>query len=350
MDRFSEGSHWLGKFLERPEVEAQPLVRAKSLAVQSLLLVTNDLPAGYANAALSLELFKNASDRSGEALSLLALGVTQALHGDFVLARPLLDKSLNLYEALGDKLGQSNVLSWLTLDRHCDVAQSTSFIERSLALSREIGHTLGILGGLVGLAQQYYWTGNFKRTEALLEEAAIVQQQLNSRSTQAWVLDMRGNMAHRNGNLDEAEMYYQQSILLNEESGHQVHGMWAKSNLAAIAIQRGDFARARELLTLCVLKFKETEIENGVVYCLENFANLAIQQGDLTRAAVQLAWADAYRHHIGDVRPAVEQKFVDKSWLYLHSNLDAEALEAASAQGRRMTYNEAVDYSLQANL
>ncbi len=345
-DHFSEGANRIGQFVDKPEVKQYPVDRAWALVTQSILLAMNDLPAVQTNAQTALELFRPAGDRKGTAYSLLALGIAQALHGDFVAARPLLDESLALFEAMEDKLGQSEVFSWLTMDRRFDIENCIDLIERSLELSREIGHTLGILSGLVGLAQQWYWMGNMERALPLLDEAWEMQETLGSKSGRAWIWEMRGNIALRQGDDEKAEEYLNYSLPLHRSSGHHVGGLWAYINLAAIAARKGELGHAHQLLADTIQRFYAAQIKNGVVYSIENYASLAVMEGDPARAAKLLAWADMFRQEIGDIRPHVEQVGVRKLQFLIKARLPAEARRAAAAEGEALTYEQAIAYAV----
>jgi hypothetical protein len=93
--------------------------------------------------------------------------------------------------------------------------------------------------------------------------------------------------------------------------------------------------------------FKERGSKIGVVYALEGLASLAVAQGQPERAQRIFAWADDRREAIGDKRPPVEQAGIDRDLTVIHSQLDEATIDAAQAEGRAMTLEQAIASALE---
>ena len=95
----------------------------------------------------SLQMARTLSDQQTEAFSLSFLGVFTLLQGSVGEGTPLLEQSLALYRALGDKIGQATTMEWLSIN-HSDLERATAFARESLGLYRELGHLSGIAASL----------------------------------------------------------------------------------------------------------------------------------------------------------------------------------------------------------
>jgi tetratricopeptide (TPR) repeat protein len=239
-----EAHRWLDAALAAGP--ASPLSRARALMAKSRLLLIIEEDAGRARPLLeeSLALFRQTSEarwivvtachlaqaarRLGEhgradelfeegvelargegdpwvlALALNNRGDDLIEHlGDFVGARPMLEESLSLRRALGEKRGVALTLlnlGALTL-REGHVEQAVPLYEESLALAREVGlvpHTAWALAGL-GLAAVHQGAGN--RAVPELRESLQLARDLHDRYTIAECLSALASVAADRGEL-----------------------------------------------------------------------------------------------------------------------------------------------------
>jgi non-specific serine/threonine protein kinase len=116
--------------------------------------------------------------------------------------------------------------------------------------------------------------------------------------------------------------------------------------LGYLALLQGDLPRARANWEQSLQHFHKANVPVGVAFSLEGLTSLAVQQGQLTRAARLLAWADATREAIRDIRPPVEQADVDRDLAIIRGQLDDATFQAERAIGRVMTMDEAIEYAL----
>jgi hypothetical protein len=59
------------------------------------------------------------------------------------------------------------------------------------------------------------------------------------------------------------------------------------------------------------------------------------------------AWADDMREKIGDHRPPVEQNSVERDLAVIHSKIDDAEFTRLSADGRTMTFEQAIALALE---
>jgi predicted ATPase/DNA-binding SARP family transcriptional activator len=341
-----EGGEWLSQLLQRPEALLDVPVRARALAFQSLLLgMPGKKSVAQSSAETALALYRSLGDKWGEAYCLMLCGASWSMDGDIILGRSLLEQSISIFESLDNKLSLAEALNWLSMD-HRESQAAREVLQRSLQLNRQLGHLAGIASDLVGLAQQYYWDGDYESGERWLAEALALQQELGSQTGQAWVYENYGNLMFRRGDYARAQEFYAKSATLNEGVGH-VHGiLWAQTNLAYIALRTGQIEQARSMLAETVQGFREAHITIGVIYSIEGLAGLAAQTRHLEKAARLLGWANTLRDVIGDTRPHSEQLDLDRDLAPLFTGLSESQRNAALTSGKTLTLDQAVDYAL----
>jgi predicted ATPase/DNA-binding SARP family transcriptional activator len=344
-DYSREGSLWLKRLLEQPEAGEQPDAQARAWNTLSMLYVTQgEFSQAQAAAETGQALCHAQGDTLGEAFSHMLLGEVASMQGDIVLANRLLNESLDAYQALGNRLGQADALTWLSTIDHRDTHRSRALLEASLAITQELGHLAGIASNLASLAQQVYWEGDYVQPLPWLEEAMRLQRQLGSKSGMAWVLELRGNLALRQGNYEQAQSYFAESLALSEAAGQRNY--WPLANQALIAVRQGAAEQAQALYADVIRRFQEGQIQHGLIYCVEGLITLAAARNQPERAARLLGWADTMRNAIGDARPPGEQIGLEQDLAAARVQLPASFFAENYAAGQTLTMDEAVALAL----
>jgi tetratricopeptide (TPR) repeat protein len=172
-------------------------------------------------------------------------------------------------------------------------------IERKLDPGRRPA-TLGNLGGLL------HARGEFERADALLDEAVAIAEQYAMEWHLEWILDIRGAVAARLGDLDRARRCFSRSLALHRQL--QDPRMVAKS--------------------------------------LERCAELATILADGVRVARLLGCASAIRETIGVPMHALMKMSFDRFVPAARSRVDDEAWERAWSGGRALSAADAIEYAL----
>ncbi len=121
-----------------------------------------------------------ASEDAGAPLARVAhgLGLLLSEQGDEDAARPFLERSLAIWRELGDRTQQARELNSLGITYHhlgrVDAARSA--LEESVAISRELGNQRRVATALSNLGQLEIAVGHFDRATRALEEALAIDQ------------------------------------------------------------------------------------------------------------------------------------------------------------------------------
>jgi predicted ATPase/class 3 adenylate cyclase len=328
---------WVWQFLERHETKNS--LHAQAMAVYCRCTI--DFEHARTTAEQSLQLARALADKDVEAYGLMSLGAVIALQGDLKEGIPLVEQSRDLYQALGNKLGQASAMSWLVLN-HNDLAQTKAVMLDALKLFRELGNLSGMANCLSLMAHRVIWTGDFSSPVAWLDEAMTIYRQLGDEAGQADTLNIQGSLAYWLGNYQQACMCYEEAVVLYDKVGFYWMNSWTHVNLAYTFLRLGDVMQAREMFNVSIQRFQKTNTIIGVIYVLEGLASLHVKQGQPERAVRLFAWADAMREKMGDHRPPVEQTSVEKDLAVIHSRLDDVTFENAYNTGRTLTVEQAI--------
>lgn len=340
---YQEWRDWLQQFLEQyPRADS---LRAEALAVLSAcFFAKGDMTTARQVAEQALQLARSISDAQNEALSLIFLGKSIAFPGGYVEGIPLLEQSRDIYQALGDKIGQATATGWMCIDNR-DLERSNSFLSDSLKLHRELGNHSGIAYCLAFLGYNAILAGNVSVPGPWLEEAASLYHELGDQINEADALETLGVLADRRGNYQQAYAYFEQAIKLYDQTG----GFWAawpRVRMGHAFLRQGNTVEARRIFEITVQEFKQDGPFSGVIYTLEGFGSLYVTQGQFERATRLFGWADARREELGNRRPYIEQVDVDRDISISRTQMGEEAFLATLEAGKMMSLEEAIAYAL----
>lgn len=344
-----EGIRWLVQFLQHPGASAPTSARAKALTALGRLSIgqNHTFAEVQSLAAESLAIYRELGDRRGVASALRLLGVALGFQNEYAAAHPLMAESLMLSKTLGDTVGMAEALSWLGHEvflHHHDYVQACTYMEDSLALYRDSGHIVGIIGRLGALGELALLNGNYIAAHERLQEALELQGKLRVSGVTSEVISKLGLLAMRKGDFDQAQAYFEESLSLCRESGQVIGRLWTLVNLGYAVLRLGDLTRAYVLFAEAIREFHTgpAPLTIGLAYALEGMASLAVQMGQAERAVRLYASSDAMRDEVLDRRPPVEQDDIDREFAAIRAVLDEAAFAAAWAAGRALSLEQVV--------
>jgi len=344
MGRMREHFEWITRLLERPEVQAHSLSRARALGIKaSELHDMGDLAQARSCAEMSLALCRELGDRKGEAFCLATLADLQK---DSLSMQRLLEQSLALYRTMSDKVGQAGILRSLG---HCygnGSERARLFAEESLALFREVGDPVNVSLQLQSLATLLTQNEDYAAARKLIEEALPMQRKLGLKRDIPYSLNAVGRLAFWQGDRQQARACLEESILLSEETGQFPQSFWARAFLAYVLLREGETASARLEFVDSLNQSRNIGSITGTVFVLEGLASLAVAESRPERAAALFAWTVDMRHSTGNGRPVNEQADVDRDLASICLQMDETDMQAACAAGRSMTLAEAITLAL----
>jgi predicted ATPase/class 3 adenylate cyclase/Tfp pilus assembly protein PilF len=322
-----------------------------SLHVQALLISAycnffqGNFPEALTIAGQALQLARTLSDRQIEAFSLSVLGIF-TLMIESAAGIPLLEQGLDIYRALGNKIGQAEALYWLSINNN-DMDRAIEVSRESLSLFRELGHLSGIAGSLTELARRTIWMGDVSLPAPWLEEALSISRQLGDQTREAEILIAFGHLAYWQGDYRRANAYFEEAILLSEKIGEHYQNLWAHVHMAYAVLQQGDIQRAREMFEDNIRSTQKAGSMIAIVNTVEGVASLYVNQEQPERAARLFAWADMMREKTDIHRHPVEWASVERDLEVIHTKLNDSDFARLSAEGQSLTVDEALALALE---
>jgi predicted ATPase/DNA-binding SARP family transcriptional activator/DNA-binding CsgD family transcriptional regulator len=312
----SEGIWWIERVLAEGEPAASP-ARVKALEGMGWLAqALGDIERAIATYEGMLTLSRELDDKGNAATALNSLAVMAEARGDSERARALLQENLKVLRELEEEGNPATKLKWYhalwlmgyLASNEENYARAAAMWEESLTLAREIGDSYRVLHSLVGLGYVSVLRGNYEQARLRCEEALALASDLGSAG--------RG--------------------LLPE----------CLSNLGLAARERGDYDSARISFEEALTVSWEAEKKTNVIDALSGMAGLAGALGEATRAARLWGAAEAAREVNDIALPPGEWALHEPHLVSARSQLGEAAWEAGFAEGRAMTFEEAIGYAL----
>jgi non-specific serine/threonine protein kinase len=340
-----EGRDLLGRLLALPATRHQPALCARALnGLAYLMRNQGDFAAARPLMEESVAIRRALGDRRGLAGSLSNLAGMALEQGEYALARRLYDEHLALCRGLGDELGAADALDRLGILAFYqgDHTGARALLHESLAIVERLGDKQAISWvasklGEVALSEGDWQTAArwYGRHHALAHEvghrAAIAEAELAA-----------GLVAFQRGDPDEAERLFESNLRLVQECGYQLGLPAALLAQALIAQHRGRHSRAAAFYGDAFARLQAMGDRRAMALCLERLASLLGDVDQPHTAARLLGAAAALRGAIGAPAPPCEQARLARLGDALRARLGPAALAEAPAAGAAATLNALV--------
>ncbi|MFN2212411.1 MAG: tetratricopeptide repeat protein [Anaerolineales bacterium] len=180
----------------------------------------------------------------------------------------------------------------------------------------------------------------------LSKESLALFRKLNFLPGTTTALTVLGEISRITGDYQAAEDYYRESLKLSRQAGDKKRSAVNLANLASVVLHRGDYQQAeqfeREALEIDV----ELGIKHYVGLNLTCLAGILAKQGSSMKAAILLGASEKILQTMGVTAQPADQVDLDDYLAVIHEQLNEEQFEAALAEGRKMSYEQAVSYAL----
>jgi ATP/maltotriose-dependent transcriptional regulator MalT len=201
----------------------------------------------------------------------------------------------------------------------------------------------GIIWSLFGLARVLFLSqGDPAKVHTLLEEGLALSRQVGHKLGIAWALSHLGEAFLQQGNTVKARSLLEESVPLYREGRDQWSIADSLSLLGRVEALAGDYAAARACHEESLAIAREMGGKLSIGFSLEGLADVVAVQGDPVWAAQLWGAAEALREAMGTPIPPVYRADYDRSVAAARTRLGEKAFAAAWAQGRMMTPEQAL--------
>ncbi len=302
---WQEGQEWMERALTADPAAATPARANAAFGAGVLAWYRHD----YARAESLLEESRRLADAQGDlrlaADALRQLALVASSRQDHDRARELAEASLEMFERLGDKWGiaaVSRLLGYHTqgsvgmhqTDR-VDLSQAAAYIERSLALARELNDLRGIGWSLDGLANIAIDRKDYDRAIAQAKEALVLLEDAGDRFGVASVFGLLARAHSGLGQASRAREFAGLALKTAREIGDPMFLAVLVARQAAVLLDAGDTEEAETNYRNALLQMHKWGNPGGMAACLQGLARIATSRRKWKRAATLLSSAGTIR-------------------------------------------------------
>ena len=231
--------------------------------------------------------------------------------------------------------------------RQGDYVHAAELSEKSLELWEELGDAGGTARSLLSLGTVAAEQGDHERAIALSERAASLYRDSGDRRGHALAISNLGSIALERGEHSAAAALSEQAYSLFETLDDSEGMAFALVNQGLAALSEHDHARALELLRQALRRLAELEFADVIGYCFEGLAAVLAFTGKAEPGARLLGAAEALRDSLGVELAPAERQTHDETVAAVREALGEKAFSAAWRQGRGLALDEAIAYALE---
>jgi non-specific serine/threonine protein kinase len=239
-----------------------------------------------------------------------------------------------------------NAAGWLSFIQG-DYEHGQLFNREALVICRELGDGANSAWALLFLGAHCAGSlSEIKEGMALTEEALALFREQDNKHGVIRALNQIGELARLDGDYDRAGKAYEECLVMCRKHGDRQREAFALANSGFVAQHQGDYEQAESRIKKALGLSRDLRTNYGPAAALASLSGPVVARGDPERAARLLGASDALLRTMGLGLQPQDQREVDRFEAAVRGQLDQAAFEAAWAEGRAMSLEEAVAYAL----
>jgi predicted ATPase/DNA-binding XRE family transcriptional regulator len=231
-----------------------------------------------------------------------------------------------------------------------DYERCEGYSEEGLLLSRQVGDELGAAWARVGLGLSAMSGSDYEAATSHLQDALRTFRQLGEGYGVAHVTIFLGMVALMRGDEGQATPLFEEGLAVARRIGDRTSTFIALYNLAQAALSRSDYDGAASLFEEGVTLSEQMGDQANIAYCLEGLAVVASARGEAERSGRLIGAAEGLHEAVGVpvyLYYEPHRSRYERTAAAVRSQLGEEAFEEVRAEGRAMTFEQAVAYALE---
>ena len=288
-------------------------------------------------------------DRGADALELAAdLWLFQESRGHAEEARAWLAKALAAPGAEPRSITRARALygAGILAFRNLDDDTARQAFEECQAIAQEQDYIRLVVRATTGFARLALRRGDTREVRRWSEEALAIARERGEKEDAASPLHMLAAAARVEGDLSRAKAFYRENLALHRELGRMDTVSVELGNLGALAVLEGNLSEAEPLIRESLeIAYKRGD-RYVAPYELIWLGRVALGRGNPTRAATLFAAAKAQFDATGLAMDPDEGPEYEKGLAAIRGAQDDAPFEAAWAEGKKMTLDDAVTFAL----
>ncbi len=278
-----EGVEQLKRQLELPESSALILPRARALnALGTLLHEVSDFKGANEHLTKAIELFRQADDSEGLALTLNNLGWVAAQLGQLESGMSYTWEAFELHKSNEYQRGMGISMNNLGFIAMCksDFTTMRKYYQEHYAYMSEIGDTRGMAYSLLCQTFGEQDTGRMQENQKKIDEAARIVNEIGDRQMVSWARTMQAYLYYHVRRFEEAKQYLYETVEEATLWQNRLVVSYELLLLGAAEIKLGNLVLAKTYLheTLGYARHRGSRFLEGLV--TRSLAELCLSEGD----------------------------------------------------------------------
>ncbi|HLP28214.1 MAG TPA: adenylate/guanylate cyclase domain-containing protein [Candidatus Didemnitutus sp.] len=215
-----------------------------------------------------------------------ALGILHNILGDYEEALRCFNRSLALFEELGDHKYAGKVTMGIGLVHHHagNRERALEYYHRSLAVHETLGDRSGAVNVLGNIGALHSDWSNYPEALECYNRALAVLHELHDTPRIALVLGNLGNVYRATGNYPEALQYLHRALAHYQERGDRIGSAGVICSLGKVYRATGNYSEALDHYHQALAIHEELGVKLGVADDNFSIGNVLFQTGDLSTA------------------------------------------------------------------
>ncbi len=241
-------------------------------------------------------------DCKEEALALNCLGLAVMYMGQFERALESCERSLEIYDKMGDNEGIANSLNTIGFIHFekGEYRRALEFHKRSLEMREKIGDQKLIAHSLTNIGIQHHYLGEIEEAIEHFMKGKEIFERIGDQIDMSISLNNIGVFHFERGRFHKALECYEKSLDIRERIGDQ-HGISGSlNNIGLVLAYKGDYDGALECHNKSLAIKEKTGDQSGVAESLDNIGVVHRKRGEHGKATENLRKAMEIYEEIGD--------------------------------------------------
>ncbi|XP_078351478.1 tetratricopeptide repeat protein 28-like [Oculina patagonica] len=222
----------------------------------------------------------NIKDRAGEAAGYLILGTVFFSLVEYDKAKEYIEKSLAISIEIGDRQGEGKNYENLgtVFQAIGEFDKAKEYHEKALAIISGTGHREGESAIYGNLGYMFQSLGEYDKAEEYLEKALAIKIEIGDRVGEARDYGNLGAVFHSLGEYDKAKKHLEKSLAITIKIGNRKGEMAAYGNLGVLFYSLGEYAMAEGYLKKALLISQDIGDARQEFICCYNLAGVKLSQ------------------------------------------------------------------------
>ncbi|MFZ4659908.1 MAG: helix-turn-helix domain-containing protein [Caldilineaceae bacterium] len=277
-----------------------------------------------------------------------ALGFILGLQGDLHQAKPLLEQSVVLYQAIANQQGLAEVYAVLGRLHHRqgEYEKARHLLDQSLIYARAVDDRYQVAYTLTQLVITFMGQQAYEQARQLAQEALATARSSGNLTVIAQSLLISGELARLLGEYEQAEAYYQEGITFAQKAGARVCLIALQLNVGQVVLHKGDINGARYYFGESLRLSQQVSDQATIAMCLLSLGGVAAALHHPDQAARLFGAGEAIFHALQIQLDPADQAAHQHNVAATLAQLSAEAFACYEQAGRLLSLEQAIALAL----